>query len=80
MDRKEYAPPTLSEVVDTCLYHVQLIREDKGERSASAEMKKHAAMYIKGVRGAASLRDSIMKTSSTAELENILTSIKNEFA
>ena len=80
MDRKEYAPPTLSEVVDTCLYHVQLIREDKGERTANAEMKKHAAMYIKGVRGAASLRDSIMKTSSTAELENILTSIKNELA
>ena len=80
MNHEDYCSPTLAEVIDTCLYHIRLIREDKGERSASAEMKKHAAMYIKGVRGAASLRDSIMKTNSTAELEAILTNIKNELA
>ena len=70
--------PTLAETSDTCLYHVNIIREDKGERTASAEMKKHAAMYIKGVRGAAALRDSIMKTNSTADLEEILNRIKDE--
>ena len=60
MNQEDYSSPTLGEVIDTCLYHIRLIREDKGERSASAEIKKHAVMYIKGVRGAASLRDSII--------------------
>lgn len=78
MNGEIYVAPTLAETIDTCLYHVNLIREDKGERTASAEMKKHAAMYIKGVRGAAALRDSIMKTNSTADLEEILNRIKDE--
>ena len=71
-----YTAPTLKEAIDTCLYHVKLMRKSKGERVASAEIKKHAALYIKGVRGAASIRDSIMKTTSTSEIEEILLALK----
>ena len=78
MENRDYCPPTLSEIIDACIYHIRLIRHDKGERTASAEMKKHAALYIKGVRGAAAYRDSIMKTSSTNELEEILYKIRLE--
>ena len=73
---EEYSVPTLAQAIDTCLYHVELMRKSKGERVASAEIKKHAALYIKGVRGAASIRDAIMKTSSTSELERILLELK----
>ncbi len=76
MSGREYLRPSLSETVDCCLRHIRLIREDKGERTASAEIKKHAAMYIKGVRSAAALRDRIMKSSSTAEIEEILNELK----
>ena len=72
MNGEDYVAPTLSESIKTCLYHIELMRQSKGERIASAEIKKHAALYIKGVRGAASVRDSIMKTTSTAEIEAIL--------
>lgn len=61
-----------SEMIDCCLYHICLIRDDKGEHTASAEIKKHAALYIKGMRSAASIRDRIMKTRSTEEIEQIL--------
>lgn len=61
-----------SEIIDCCLYHIRLIRDDKGEHTASAEIKKHAALYIKGMRSAASIRDRIMKTRSTEEIEQIL--------
>ena len=71
-----YTAPTLKEAIDTCLYHVELMRKSKGERVASAEIKKHAALYIKGVRGAASIRDSIMKTTSTSEIEELLFALK----
>ena len=53
------------------------MRADKGEYTASAEIKKHAALYIKGVRGAASIRDKIMKTHSTTEIEQILAELAN---
>ena len=69
--------PTLSQSINTCIEHINLIREDKGEHTASAEIKKHAAMYIKGVRSAASVRDRIMKTHSTYEIEEILLELKN---
>lgn len=75
LEGKEFCPPTLSERLDTCLKHIAFIREDKGEYTAAAEIKKHAALYIKGVRGAAGVRDAIMKTHSTEELEIIIRGI-----
>lgn len=67
-----------SEIIDCCMYHIRLIREDKGEHIASAEIKKHAALYIKGMRSAAAIRDRIMKTRSTEEIEHILFEIIEE--
>ena len=77
LNNEEYQKPTLSQAIDTCIEHINLIREDKGEHTASAEIKKHAAMYIKGVRSAASVRDRIMKTHSTYEIEEILNELKS---
>ena len=76
MSGKDYAAPTLSERLDTCIEHINLIRDNKGEHTAAAEIKKHAALYIKGVRSAASVRDRIMKTSSTVELEAIIEELR----
>ena len=67
-----------SEIIDCCMYHIRLIREDKGEHIASAEIKKHATLYIKGMRSAAAIRDRIMKTRSTEEIEHILFEIIEE--
>lgn len=67
-----------SEIIDCCMCHIRLIREAKGEHIASAEIKKHAALYIKGMRSAASIRDRIMKTRSTKEIEHILFEINEE--
>ncbi len=69
--------PSVAQMIDGCLYHIKLMRDDKGEHTASAEIKKHAALYIKGVRSAASVRDRIMKTHSTFEIEDILHELKN---
>ena len=77
LNNEEYHKPTLTEAIATCIEHINLIREDKGEHTASAEIKKHAAMYIKGIRSAASVRDRIMKTHSTYEIEEILHELKN---
>lgn len=76
LDGREFVPPTLDEKIDTCLYHIKTMRENKGEHTSAAEIKKHAALYIKNVRSAAAVRDSIMKTHSTPEIEEILLQLK----
>ena len=42
--------------------HMSMLVADKGEAVAAAECRKHLAWYIKGVRGAAALRDEINRT------------------
>lgn len=42
--------------------HMELLIADKGEKVAASECRKHLAWYIKGIRGAASLRDEINRT------------------
>ncbi len=79
MEGREFLPPTVGERIDTCLTHIALMRESKGEYTGAAEIKKHAALYVKGVRSAAQLRNSIMKTTSTIETEEILLALKEEY-
>ena len=75
---KDYSEPTLSDRLDVCLRHIELMREDKGEYTGGAEIKKHAALYIKNVRQAASVRDAIMKTHSIAEIEEIIRQLREQ--
>ena len=80
MRGEKFVSPSLSERLDTCLEHIELIKDNKGEHTAAAEIKKHAALYIKGVRSAASVRDKIMKTNSTDEIKTLINSLKGELA
>ena len=76
MDGKEYIAPTLNERLEVCIEHIRLMRANKGEHTGAAEIKKHAALYVKGVRGAAAVRDEIMKSKNTVEIEKIIESLK----
>ena len=78
LDGREYIYPTLKERLEACVKHVKMICDDKGEITGGAEIKKHAVMYIKGVRSAASVRDAIMKSHSTAEIEEIIKGLIEE--
>ena len=79
LDGKEYVAPNLKERLEACIRHIKIISDHKGEITGGAEIKKHAVMYIKGVRSAASVRDAIMKSHSTAEIEQIIKALIAEF-
>jgi len=64
--------PSLEERVLTALRHAGLLVEIKGEKTAVLEMRKHASWYIKGVRGAAALREKIVRIKSISELRDLL--------
>ena len=55
----EYDPPALRKKVDTMKRHLNMLCEDKGERVAVCEMRKHTGWYLKGVRGASCIRRKI---------------------
>lgn len=65
-----------NEVVDVALWHLALMIENKGERAGIAESRKHLGWYMKGVRGAAELRNRINCAESLNELTEILNTLK----
>lgn len=60
------------EKVDMLKRHFKLLLEDKGEKPAVLEIRSHALWYIKGLKGAAKIKNSICQTKSAEEIFKIL--------
>jgi tRNA-dihydrouridine synthase B len=65
-----------NEVIDVALSHLKLMIETKGERAGIAESRKHLGWYMKGIRGAAELRNRINCAESLPEIKEILLGLK----
>lgn len=65
-----------NEVIDVALSHLGLMIEDKGERAGVAESRKHLGWYMKGLRGAAELRNRINTAATLEELTELLLTLK----
>lgn len=63
--------PPVSERMLVMLKHIKLICEYKGERIGIREARKHAAWYIKGIRGAAAYRQQVGALESIEQLEEM---------
>ena len=63
--------PPVSEQMRVMVKHIRRICEYKGERVGIREARKHAAWYIKGIRGAAAYRREVGALSSIEELEKL---------
>lgn len=44
----------------------------KGERQAMLQIRKHAAWYLKGIKGASKIREAAVRISSITELEDLI--------
>ena len=64
--------PRPEEKVRVALKHFDLLVEFKGEHIGVLEMRKHAAWYLKGIRGGAVIRNSINRTTSADTLRSLL--------
>lgn len=76
LDGREMRNVSVNEVIDVALMHLELLIELKGERAGIAESRKHLGWYMKGIRGAAELRNKINTAESLDELTTILISLK----
>lgn len=74
-----FIPPTKSEIIDTALFEVRGMIEEKGERVGIAEAKKHLCRFIKGFRGACDTRGNLNLALTYGEIEALLrTLLENE--
>ena len=60
--------PPISERMRVLIRQSQMTVEDKGEHNAMREMRKHAAWYMKGIKGAAAYRRECGQLSSLEQL------------
>ncbi|MCK4412467.1 MAG: tRNA dihydrouridine synthase DusB [Candidatus Eisenbacteria sp.] len=65
-------PPSYAERVAVMLVHLREAAEEKGERRAVIEMRKHYRGYLKHLPGAARLRAALMTPESIAAVVRVL--------
>ncbi len=70
--RPEPLPPEPDQIVEMILKHFTLLCALKGEDVAAREMRRHAASYIREIKGAAALRRQLITITSFSEAEKIL--------
>lgn len=64
--------PTAREKVEVALIHLDRLIALKGEHVAVKEMRKHAAWYLKGLKGAARYRDLINQQDTREGMKEVL--------
>lgn len=64
--------PTPQEKIEIALLHMDRLVALKGEQVAVKEMRKHLAWYLKGLPGAARVKDKIMEETSRNRMAEIL--------
>lgn len=69
--------PELDEKLDIMRRHIALLVEDKGELTGMKEARRQAAWYIKGIEGAASLRNKFGSMNTMSDLDELIKTILN---
>jgi tRNA-dihydrouridine synthase len=70
------SPPTgLQDRVEAMRRQLLLLTQDKGERLACREMRKHASAYIKGLPHAAQMKQHLVRCERIADYESVFTQL-----
>jgi tRNA-dihydrouridine synthase len=70
--------PSLAERVDVAVRQFELAYQDKGEKIACLEARKHFAWYLKGVAHSSYYKTQISALSTMEDVYRIAHGIKND--
>lgn len=70
--------PSAREKIDVSILHLDRLIALKNEHIAVREMRKHAAWYLKGIRGNATVRNGVNECSTRDELVSLLKNFADE--
>ncbi|NGP46885.1 tRNA dihydrouridine synthase DusB [Bacillaceae bacterium SIJ1] len=71
--------PTPKEKIDVCLLHMDRLISLKSEDIAVKEMRKHAAWYLKGLKGNGNARKQINHCETRDDIANVLREFVEQF-
>ena len=78
-ERKQPRPePELDEKLQIMRRHIQMLVDDKGEHTGMKEARRQAAWYIKGIEGAASLRNRFGCMNTLSDLDDLIKEIRGD--
>ncbi|WP_071458838.1 tRNA dihydrouridine synthase DusB [Bacillus massilinigeriensis] len=72
--------PSAREKIDVCILHLDRLIGLKNEHIAVREMRKHAAWYLKGIRGNARVRNAVNECTTREQLANLLNGFVEEIS
>ncbi|MED1471906.1 tRNA dihydrouridine synthase DusB [Bacillus salipaludis] len=70
--------PSVREKIDVCILHLDRLIALKNENIAVREMRKHAAWYLKGIRGNGKARNGVNECNTREELVTLLNGLVAE--
>ena len=59
--------------------HLKYLVKDKSEKVALLEIRNHAIWYLKGINGAAKVKNDICQSKSIEEIFNILNKFREDY-
>ena len=73
MEGRDARPlPSPADRLRFCAVHYTTMLEELGEARAVPQMRKHVALYLKGIAGAATLRERIMRVDTAREAVGVI--------
>ncbi len=75
---REYSRPALAQRVDVALQQFEMALQDKGEKIACLEARKHFAWYLRGVSHSSYYKTQISAISTMEDICRIAKGIKND--
>ena len=66
----------LTDIVDTCFYHIELLKKYKNDKVVINLSKKHLSYYLKKFNNSSLYRKEIMKSETIDDIERVLSNIK----
>jgi tRNA-dihydrouridine synthase B len=73
MEGREMRPlPSAADRLRYCIVHYRAMLDELGEVRAVPQMRKHVALYLKGMPGAAVLREGMMRIDSATEAVSVI--------
>lgn len=75
---QETALPSTDQVLAMIMKHLYMLSDFKGEYLAVREMRQHASWYLRGLPGAASARQLLVRASTCKDFETTINSYRSQ--
>jgi len=70
-------PPSLEEIIQTLLDHLELLITEHGEKNAVCQMRKFIGLYLKGKRFVRSVRQKVNSIKTRQEFDSLIEFIRS---